>query len=104
MIQTEIIVALIGAAGSVLTTAIVVYFQNKRLHEKTTAEAASNMQLVGYKIDKLTEEQKKYNNLQERMVKLEVGFEALDEKQTQANVRIDKLENKERIYGKRAKG
>ena len=102
-IPTEIWVAAIPAAITAIATVTAVSLQNRRLHRDTTEQQAADMTVVGLKIDRLTEEQKKYNNLQERMVKVETAVTVLDERQKTANHRIKDLEDEEKAYGKRRK-
>ena len=103
VIPTEVWVAAIPAAITAVATITAVSLQNRRLHKDTTAQQAADMKVVGLKIDNLTEEQKKYNNLQERMVKAELAITALDERQKTANHRIQDLEDEGKSYGKRTK-
>lgn len=84
----ELIVSLISAG----VTALGVFIPNYLLHRKSREDAHASYQLIEYKIENLTKEQKKYNNLQERLATVETTSRILDERQKVANHRIDDLE------------
>jgi hypothetical protein len=64
-------------------------YQNKA-NEKHHSE---NMQLINYKIDELTKQVNKHNEVIERTYKLEKHEVIIDEKLKVINHRIDDLEN-----------
>ena len=86
-----IIVALITAAASVVCQLII----SAKASEKSRIQASATQQLFEFKLDKLTEEQRKYNHLQERTYKLEELITLHDEKIKVANNRIADLERRQ---------
>lgn len=85
-----VIVALITAAASVLCQLII----SAKVSERQSIQQETTQKLLEYKIDKLTEAQKKYNDLQARTYKLEELITLHDEKIKVANDRIDDLERR----------
>ena len=75
-----IIAALVSAGAAILVCVI--------NHNKTVA-------LMEFKIDQLTEQVRKHNNLVERMYKVEEQTSIQEEKLKVANHRIDDLERRE---------
>ena len=85
-----VIVALITAAASVLCQLII----SAKVSERQSIQQETTQKLLEYKIDKLMEAQKKYNDLQARTYKLEELITLHDEKIKVANDRIDDLERR----------
>ena len=85
-----IISALIGAAGAI----IVCMIQSSTQHQKQQAQFDKAINLLEYKIDELTAQVEKHNNLVERTYKVEQSVAIHDEKIRVANHRIDDLEAK----------
>ena len=84
----ELAVSIISA----VVTALGVFIPNYVMHKKAQEDAHANCTLMSYKIDELARKQEKYNNLQERLAKVETASRILDERQKIANHRIDDLE------------
>ena len=87
--NTDIIVALIVAAGSIICQ-ILINISNRR---KQGAENAKTTSLIVYRIDQLEKKQDKYNHLQERVHTIEQHDAVVDEEIKVANHRIDDLES-----------
>lgn len=85
-----IISALIGAAGAIIVCVI----QSNTQQQKQQAQFDKAIGLIEYKIDALTEQVKKHNNLVERTYALEQTASLHEEKIKVANHRIDDLEGK----------
>lgn len=85
-----VIVALIAGSASIIGQLII----SSRASEKQSIQQETTQRLLEYKIDKLTEAQKKYNDLQARTYKLEELITLHDEKIKVANDRIDDLERR----------
>lgn len=85
-----IISALIGAAGAIIVCVI----QSSTQQQKQQAKFDKAIGLIEYKIDVLTDQVKKHNNLVERTYKLEQTASLHEEKIKVANHRIDDLEGK----------
>jgi uncharacterized protein YlxW (UPF0749 family) len=77
-----VIVALITAAASVICQLII----SAKQGERNRIQNESSQKIIEYKIDKLTEKQEKYNNLQERIALVEASAKS-------AHHRLDSLEN-----------
>lgn len=86
-----VIVALIAGSASIIGQLII----SARASEKQSIQQETTQKLLEYKIDKLTEAQKKYNDLQARTYKLEELITLHDEKIKVANDRIADLERRE---------
>ena len=84
-----VMVGLISAGATLLVCLINNYFQNKT-REKQHSE---NIQLINYKIDELTKQVNKHNDVIERTYKLEKHESIVDEKLKVINHRIEDLEN-----------
>lgn len=82
--DTTIISSLISAGA-----AIIVCMLNFR------AQTSKLQGLLEFKLDELQKQVEKHNSLVERTYKLEQDVSVLSEKQSVANHRIDKLEQKE---------
>lgn len=87
--NTDIIVALIVAAGSIFCQ-ILINFSNRRKQESENEKTKS---LIVYRIDQLERKQDKYNHLQERVFKLERSTAVEDKEIRVANHRISDLEH-----------
>lgn len=85
-----VIVALITAAASVLCQLII----SAKVSERQSIQQETTQKLLEYKIDKLTQAQEKYNNLQARTYKLEELITLHDEKIKVVNDRIADLERR----------
>ena len=83
-----IISALIGAAGAIIVCVI----QNSTLAQKQKAQLDTAIALINLKIDQLTAQVEKHNNLVERTYQLERDVTLNEEKIKVANHRIDDLE------------
>lgn len=77
-----VIVALITAGASVICQLII----SAKQGERNRIQNESSQKIIEYKIDKLTEKQEKYNNLQERIALVEASTKS-------AHHRLDSLEN-----------
>lgn len=77
-----VIVALITAGASVICQLII----SAKQGERNRIQNESSQKIIEYKIDKLTEKQEKYNNLQERIALAEASTKS-------AHHRLDSLEN-----------
>lgn len=100
--ETDIITSLIVAGTSIITTCIIVHFQNKRFNKKNELQNNSNleevksdikadMKLINLQIKNLTEEQKKYNNLQVRLAEAQTKITELDVRQEGIIASIDEI-------------
>lgn len=85
--MTNIIVALIGAGGSVLGAAI-----------GAIVGIATNTKLITYRIEQLEGKVNKHNNLIDRTYNLETQERLLEEQMKVANHRISDLEEEQRTY------
>lgn len=81
-----VIVALITAGASVICQLII----SAKQGERNRIQNESSQKIIEYKIDKLTEKQEKYNNLQERIALVEASTKS-------AHHRLDSLENNRKI-------
>jgi len=80
MVQVDITVALIAAAGSAVGT---------------FGGIVTNTKLTNFKIQKLEDEVRKHNSLIDRTYKLEAAKEVVEEQMKVVNHRISDLEKKE---------
>lgn len=89
--MTEAIIVALITSGLGLIGQIIISIKNT---EKYRVQMEGNQKLLEYKIDKLSEKQDRYNNLQERTYHLEQLIAVHDEKIKVANNRINDLEKK----------
>lgn len=85
--MNSIIVALIGAVGSILGAAV-----------GAVVGIAANTKLITYRIEELEKKVNKHNNLIERTYELETKEVVLEEQIKVANHRITDLENVQEKY------
>jgi DNA anti-recombination protein RmuC len=102
-VETEIITALIAAGSSLFCALIVGCFQNWRLKKKyeyknkenletIQADITTQLKLINKDIVQLTEEQKKYNNLQIKIADANLAITTLDTNQKSLFRTIDRIE------------
>ena len=87
--NTDIITALIVALGSIICQLLINASNRRRLE----SENEKTKSLIVYRIDQLEKKQDRYNNLQERIFRLERVSAVADEEIKVANHRIADLEH-----------
>lgn len=86
--NTDIVVALIVAAGSVVCQ-ILINYSNRRKQESENEKTKS---LISYRIEQLENKVNKHNNLIERTYKIEQTEAIMAEEIKAVNHRVDELE------------
>lgn len=80
--------SLIAAAAAILVCLLNNWYMDKRRNEQSAATIA----VITEKIDSLTRQVEKHNQVIERVYELEAGADVLDERIKVANHRLDDLE------------
>lgn len=80
--------SLIAAAAAILVCLLNNLYMDKRRSE----QSAANIAVITEKIDSLTRQVEKHNQVIERVYELEAGADVLDERIKVANHRLDDLE------------
>lgn len=92
--MSETVIAALIAGTVTLTVCIVNnLFQQKRLTDKVSEQQRQTAAMLEYKLDNLTQQVNKHNNLVERMFRIEEKATLYEEKMKVANHRIDDIEN-----------
>lgn len=91
--MSETVIAALIAGGVTLIVCIINnLFQQKRLTDKVAEQQRQTAAMLEYKLDNLTRQVEKHNNLVERMYRIEETATLYEEKIKVANHRIDDLE------------
>lgn len=88
-----VIAALIAGAVTLIVCVINNLFQQKRLTDKVSEQQRQTAAMLEYKLDNLTQQVNKHNNLVERMYHIEEKATLYEEKMKVANRRIADLED-----------
>lgn len=87
-----VIAALIAGAVTLIVCVVNNLFQNRRLTDKVAEQQRQTASVLEIKLDNLTRQVEKHNNLVERMYHIEEKAALYEEKMKVANHRIDDLE------------
>lgn len=87
-----VIAALIAGAVTLIVCIVNNLFQQKRLTDKVAEQQRQTASVLEIKLDNLTRQVEKHNNLVERMYHIEEKAALYEEKMKVANHRIDDLE------------
>lgn len=93
---TEVIVAIVTGIFTLAGVIATVISGNR----KTQAQIKATSELTQYRIAELEKKQDKHNGLIERMYQVEKDVKLLDEKQKEADRRIDDLEKHKEVTKK----
>ena len=87
-----IVAALIAGAVTLIVCVVNNLFQNRRLTDKVAEQQRQTASVLEIKLDNLTRQVEKHNNLVERMYHIEEKATLYEEKMKVANHRIEDLE------------
>lgn len=91
--MSETVIAALIAGGVTLVVCLINnLFQQKRVTQTFAEQQRQTASLLEYKLDNLTRQVEKHNNLVERMYHIEEKATLYEEKMKVANHRIDDLE------------
>ena len=93
-IDTTILTALISAAAATISAITVAAINSKAQHSRTLAEMDKRDALQAQRIEQLTDQVKKHNQLIDRTYAVEKKIELIEKDVKVANHRIDDLEHK----------
>ena len=92
-IDTTIVTALISATAAALSAITVAVIQSRAQHSRTLAEMDKRDALQAQRIEQLTDQVKKHNQLIDRTYAVEKKIELIEKDVKVANHRIDDLEH-----------
>lgn len=93
-IDTTIVTALISALAAAVSAITVAVIQSRAQHSRTLAEMDKRDALQAQRIEQLTDQVKKHNQLIDRTYAVEKKIELIEKDVKVANHRIDDLEHK----------
>ena len=93
-IDTTIVTALISALAAAMSAITVAVIQSRAQHSRTLAEMDKRDALQAQRIEQLTDQVKKHNQLIDRTYAVEKKIELIEKDVKVANHRIDDLEHK----------
>jgi len=91
-LSETVIAALIAGAVTLIVCVVNNLFQNRRLTDKVAEQQRQTASVLEIKLDNLTRQVEKHNNLVERMYHIEEKATLYEEKMKVANHRIEDLE------------
>lgn len=92
--DTTIVTALISALAAAVSAITVAVIQSRAQHSRTLAEMDKRDALQAQRIEQLTDQVKKHNQLIDRTYAVEKKIELIEKDVRIANHRIDDLEHK----------
>ena len=92
-IDTTIVTALISALAAAMSAITVAVIQSRAQHSRTLAEMDKRDALQAQRIEQLTDQVKKHNQLIDRTYAVEKKIELIEKDVKVANHRIDDLEH-----------
>lgn len=90
--SATVVAALIAGGVTLIVCVINNIFQQRRMGDKIAQQQREATTMLEFKMDHLTREVEKHNNLVERMYRIEEVATLYEEKMKVANHRIDDLE------------